>query len=104
MIENDNGNSQFLKDCETDWNLNIEFIHWLNYWFKEYKKKAKIDLTYHKFEYKNKKYTQKEIINKIIKLTDKIIKDADGFWNEEVMPLIDETFELFHLVFYAMWW
>lgn len=95
-----------IKGCKVDWCLNMEFIYWLNKWFKEYKKNASkiVDLTYHKFTYKDREMTQIEIIDRIIELTDIIKKDADGFWNKEVMPLVDEVFELFHLVFYAMWW
>lgn len=78
MIENKEGNSQFLEGCNTDWNLNHEFILWLNYWFKEFKKKASIDLKFHKFEYKGKEMTQGEIIEKVIKLTD--IDNREIIW------------------------
>jgi len=107
MIENNNGTSQFLKDCNTDWNLNHEFICWLNYWLKEYKKKAEIDLTFHKFMYKSRQWTQEEIIDRLIELTSKVNNDFYEFERakeKEVQKMVDEIFYLFHLVFWAMWW
>ena len=107
MIENKEGDSQFLEGCNTDWNLDHEFILWLNYWFKEFKKKAKIDLKFHKFEYKGKEMTQGEIIDKVIELTDKIHKYYYEFGSEEYKELgndVDEVFDLFKLVYWCMWW
>ena len=105
MIEQEEGyNSQFLRGCNTDWNINTEFIYWINYWFKEYRDKAGIDLSFHRFEYKGKEYTQKEIIDRVIEVTEEIIKDDDCFWDKDVAKKVDEVFDLFHLVFYAMWW
>ena len=107
MIENNNGTSQFLKGCNTDWNLNHEFICWLNYWLKEYKKNTKgmVDLTYHNFKTKKRVYTQAEIIDRLIELTANADKIYYDFEKEEVFEkTVDEIFELFHLVFWAMWW
>lgn len=95
-------NSQFLYGCDTDWNLNTEFIHWVNYWFKEFKKKAKIDMTFHKFEYNGILLTQEQVIDRIIQLTDTII-EVDDWWGIEDGDL-EETLDLFKLVFPAMWW
>lgn len=95
-------NSQFLYGCDTDWNLNTEFIHWANYWFKEYKKNTIADLTFHKFEYNGILLTQEQIIDKIIDITDHIIKVND--WWETEDSEWEETLDLFKLVFPAMWW
>lgn len=102
-------NSQFLEDCNTDWNLNHEFICWLNYWCKEYLKNAgnMVDLSYHKFEYKDEELSQKEIIERIIELTEKIhthYYDYDSNEYEELDKDVDEVFILFRLVFWCMWW
>lgn len=90
---------------DADWALDFSFIEWVNYWFKEYKKKASkmVDLTFHKFEYKGQTYTQIQLIDKIIELTDKII-EIDDFWDKGVVEMVDEVFELFHKIFLAMWW
>lgn len=98
-------NSQFLYGCNTDWNLNHEFICWLNHWFKEYKDKAEVKLDYHKFDYAGKEMTQLEIIDRIIELTDKVHKDYYEF--DEYRQLekdVNEIFDLFRLVYWAMWW
>jgi len=102
-------NSQFLEGCNTDWNLNHELICWLNYWFKEYLKNASgmVDLEYHRYKYKEQEYSQKEIIIKIIELTDKIHTYYYDFEKEEYKELendVNEVFDLFKLVFWAMWW
>ena len=103
MLKDNNGyTSQFIENCDADWNLNSEFIHWLNYWFKEFKEKAKIDLEFHVFLYKGEELTQIEIIDRIIELTDKILKEDELFWGSE--EELDEVFMLFRIVFPAMWW
>lgn len=94
--------SKFIKKCDTDWNLNYEFLYWLNKWFKVFKKRAYIDLTFHKFKYKNKIMTQEEIIDRIIELTDSGIKDYDNiFYNKKNY---NELMDLWKLVCPAMWW
>lgn len=108
MIENDKEhNSQFLVGCNTDWNLNHEFICWLNYWLKEYKKNTTgmIDITYHKFMYKSKQWTQEEIIDRLIELTEYVNVNYYEYDKEkEIEQAVNEIFNLFHLVFWAMWW
>lgn len=98
-------NSQFFEDCNTDWNLNVEFIHWLNYHLKRYLENAEkiVDLTYRKFTYAGKEFTQKEVIEELIRLTDEFLKDE---WGDErkQLEIVDEIFDLFHLVFWNMWW
>lgn len=96
-------NSQFLKDCDTDWNLNIEFIHWLRYWCKEYLKKASavVNLDYHVID----GHTQKEAIEHLIDLCNEFL-ESDCYWlNERKSEMIvDEIFDLFHKLFWYMWW
>ena len=99
--------SQFLYGCDTDWNLNHEFICWLGYWFKKHKERARIHLDFHKFEYKGKELTQGEIIDMIIALCDDVNKDYYEFEpeiEEKVREEVDEIFDLFKLVYWAMWW
>lgn len=53
------------------WDLNISFFKYINSRFTEFKKQASktIDLTYHKYDYKGKTYTQLELIDEIIRLS-----------------------------------
>ena len=97
------------SDDET-WNLNYEFILWLNSRFKKYREQAikMVDLEYYKFEYKDKIYTQLQIIDRIIELTDYIINNDyyEMMWSdiEHLEAMKNEIFDLFKMSFGAMWW
>jgi len=93
-------NSQFLKDCDTDWNLNVEFIHWLRYHCKEYIKKAgaMVELNFHIID----GHTQREAIEHLISLCDDFLELDD--WDEERIKIVDEIFDMFHKLFWYMWW
>ena len=100
-------NSQFLYGCDTDWNINHELICWLKYWFKVYKEKTITDLSFHKFEYKDKTMTQEEIIDRVMELCDFIDKNIYKFDMEtykKVEEKSDELFDLLKLVWGCMWW
>lgn len=91
------------------WNLNLSFIEWVNSRFKRYMKDASkmIDLEFHTFKYKRKKYTQKEIIERIIKLSDEVLEIGFNYDNEtkdKINEDVNEMFDLFKIVFWAMWW
>jgi len=89
-----------------EWNLNIESMKWLNKYMKKYLKGADryVDLTYHKYKYHKMEYTQRDIIERIIYLTDEIIKE-DSLINElQTVEYVNEVFDLYHKVYFAMWW
>ena len=92
------------SDDET-WNLDCEFIKWVNSRFKKYKEKASkiVDLEFHKFEYEGKEYTQLELIDKVIKLSNEYI-DTDLLSEDKLDPIKDEIFDIFKLIFWTMWW
>jgi hypothetical protein len=97
------------SDDET-WNLNYEFILWSNSRFKKYREQAvkMVDLEYYKFEYKDKIYTQLQVIDRIIELTDYIINNDyyEMMWSdiERLEAMKNEIFDLFKMSFGAMWW
>ena len=100
------------SDDET-WNLDYEFIKWVNTRFKKYKEQASqiVDLEYHKFKYKKHEYTQLQIIDRIIEITDYLLNDDcfEIIFNlipepEKVISLRDEFLDLFKLVLNVMWW
>ena len=97
------------SDDET-WNLNYEFILWLNSRFKKYREQAIkiVNLEYYKFEYKDKIYTQLQVIDRIIELTDYIINNDyyEMMWSdvERLEAMKNEIFDLFKISFGAMWW
>lgn len=92
------------SDDET-WNLDLEFIKWINSRFKKYKEKAGklVDLETHQFTYKKKRYTQLELIDKVIKLSDEYINSKSVF-EDKLDPIKNEIFDIFKLIFWSMWW
>ena len=98
----------FKKKPKIDWNLDYEFMKWLNKWFKEYRKNASkiVDLKFHIYTYNGKEYTQLQIIDRIINLTDKLI-DENYYYGEDMKKVCDECMEvldLFKIVYWNMWW
>lgn len=95
------------SDDET-WNLDYEFIKWINSRFKRYKKLASknICLTYHNFTYKGKEYTQLELIDKVIEISNIVVNEDKWFSKnfEELDPIKNEIFDIFKLIFWTMWW
>lgn len=91
------------SDDET-WNLDFEFIKWVNSRFKKYLEKSSgiVDLEYHTFVYKRKKHTQLELINKVIKLSDEYINSE--CFEDKLEPIKNEIFDIFKLIFWTMWW
>lgn len=92
------------SDDET-WNLDCEFIKWVNSRFKKYKEEAGkiVDLEFHRFEYEGKEYTQLELIDKVIKLSNEYI-DTNLLFEDKLGPIKDEIFDIFKLIFWTMWW
>ena len=97
------------SDDET-WNLDYEFIKWVNSRFKKYKEGAigTVDLEYHKFKYKRKEYTQLQLIDRVIELTDEML--TDEYWDlmctdaGRLKKNKDEVFDIFKLIYGVMWW
>lgn len=97
------------SDDET-YNLNYQFIKWINVRFKKYKELAnkRVDLGYHKFTYQGKEYTQLELIEREIYLTEELL--GDDFWSFDTIKItktkemVEEVFDIFKLIFFTMWW
>lgn len=87
------------KDC---WNLDVSFIHWLKERLPVYLKDASsvVNLNCSKITYKDKEYTQEEIIKRMIELIN-LIED-DYIFSESAY--VDELLDLWKLVFRKMWW
>ena len=95
------------RKSKVDWNIDYEFLVWVNHWFKEFRKNAKIDLEFHRYNYNDNVMTQKEIIDRIIQLTDNLTLGMSGNYfiaDEDVVSKVDEIFDLFHIVYWDMWW
>jgi len=93
------------KEC---WNLDYELVKWLNEHLKVYKEEASeiVDLEFYKFPYKNEEYTQLQILNRLIEITNYLL-DADYFVNRNVELINknkDEMYDLLKIVHWQLWW
>lgn len=101
MKKNTIKKNRIRRDC---WSLDGTFIRWLNEHLKVYLRDADkvVDLDYHKFNYKGKECTQKELIIYLIRITDDLIPMDN--WDEEYGDLCNEMLDIWKLIFPAMWW
>ena len=90
------------------YSLDYSLIEWLNEHLKIYLKETEgiIDLTFHKFTYKKQEYTQLEIVNRLIEITDYLLDDDNYFWgnNKEKERLVKEMYDLLKLIHFYLWW
>lgn len=94
------------SDDET-WNLNYEFIKWINSRFKKYKEETSeiVDLEYRTFTYKRKKYTQLELIDKVIELSDTLLANYWVYEDDfDKYGIANEILDIFKIIFWNMWW
>jgi len=89
------------KEC---WNLDYEFLKWLNIHLKQYIKDASkiVDLEFKEYEYSGIVYTQKSLIERMIDLTDKLTNE--NFVPNDNYDMTEEVLDLFKIVFYDLWW
>ena len=89
------------KEC---WSLDVAFIDWLNTRLKVYKHDASkiVKLDFHKFDYEGKEWTQIELIDKLIHLTDEI-KNID-IPDEKYILLLNQACDIWKIILPAMWW
>lgn len=90
------------------YSLDYSLIEWLNEHLKIYLKETEgiIDLTFHKFTYKKQEYTQIEIVNRLIEITDYLLDDDNYFWgnDKEKERLVKEMYDLLKLVHFYLCW
>lgn len=105
------------KISEECWNLDYELIKWLNEHLKVYLKDSivAVDLEFYKFKYKNNEYTQLEIINKLIEVTDYLMSDEPHYGGnydrllskndiKKINARKNEMYDLLKLVHWNLWW
>lgn len=96
------------SDDET-WAIDLYFIKWLKVHLEKYLKDAgkAIDLEFHKFEYKGKKYNLFLLVNKMIYLCDKLLAYYE-VWDLDNHKKIEETknelLDIFKLTFFYLGW
>ena len=97
------------KFIEETYNVDYELIKWLNEHLKMYLEIAgkKIDLDYHKFNFRGKEYTQRELILKLIADTDYLLLDywENVFSNSSKMEKAkNEMYSILMLIHWSLWW
>ena len=63
-----------------------------------------VNLEYHVLTYKDKEYTQKEAIHKMIELVDYLTSDSVDDWSEEYNKKYDMLFDLWKIWARCLWW
>lgn len=114
ILTNKKIKKKLIEEC---WNLDFELIKWLNEHLKVYIQESikAVDLEFHKFKYKNKEYTQLEIINRLIEITDMLLRDEPYNWGnydrlittKEIKTINarkNEMYDLLKLVHWQLWW
>ena len=100
-------------DSRETWSLDHVFYMWLYERLKMYKEYAGeiVNLDFHKFVYKEKEYTQRELINMMIQRLEYYFKffgkeDSSKSYEEyeEEYESVKEIGEIWALVLPAMWW
>lgn len=94
-------------DSRETWSLDYVFYMWLYERLKMFVEYAGeiVNLNFHKFIYKEKEYTQLELINMMIERLEFYFKKGDSFdLSEEEYEFIKEIGEIWALVLPAMWW
>ena len=95
------------KLIEETYSLDYSFVKWLNTHLKVYLEYALkyIDLEFHKFNYKGKEYTQLQMINKLIEITDYLVDEDTYFnWEEKTFEYIKEMLDIYALIFNSLSW
>ena len=100
-IKKKNAKGNIHRNCR---NLDLSFLDWLEKHLKVYKKDASeiVDLSSSKIKYKDKDYTQEEIINRMLFLLEdmKPRYEFDDIYFKE----LDELLDLWKAVFRFMWY
>ena len=95
-------------DPRETWNLDTQFAYWLFTRCSMYLKEAsdKVDLSYHKFEFEGKTYTQEEAINQILEWSEPYLKKFSLSGEEETKAYdsFSKACRLWAEIVPAMWW
>lgn len=90
-------------DERETWSLDYTWRLWLYERLKAFKEWANIDLKYHKFKYKNKDYTQEQLIDMIIERLEFYFSDYNELDIEQT-KYINEVEKIWALIIDSMWW
>lgn len=90
-------------DRET-WTLGYSFHLWLYERLKRFIEVCIIDLDYHKFEYRGKTYTQREMFDMMLERLEFSFKPEYNDCDEEQYTYVSEIEQIWAIVISAAWW
>ena len=105
-------NKKISEEC---FNLNYELIKWLNEHLKVYLEEANkiVNLEYDKYKYRGKECNFKELLEKLINITDNLLIDDEYVsWNYEENikiakrqeALKNSMYDILKLIHWGLWW
>lgn len=88
------------------WCLDYVFYGWLYERLKMYLEANCVDLSYHKFEYNGREYTQKELIDKMLHGCELALfeENEHKHLTDEEKKIVDDVRWIWATVMPAMWW
>ena len=102
------------KIKEECWNLDYHLVVWLNEHLKVYNEDNNVDTYYEEFNYKGKKITFQEVLDRLIDITDWLLTcSAYDYMRDveqnngnvkEINSKKDEMYDLLKLVHWQLWW
>ena len=103
--ENKMKKKELEKMTEECWDLGNSLVKWLNEHLKFFKEDVTgiINLEFHTYIYNGKEYTQLEIINRLIELTEEL-QDVYSIVPDDKEKMKDEMYDLLKLVHFDLWW
>lgn len=89
------------KEC---WGLDYAWLEWLRERLPVFLKEADrvVNLEYHTFSYRGKTWTQKALIEELIKLLKSI--DGKDEWDDGYVEVCDDIIDIWKLIYHYMWW
>lgn len=91
-------------DSRETWDLNYSWHLWLYERLKMFVDITIINLDFHKFKFKEKEYTQREMIDLMLERLKFSFSKEYNDWDEEQVEYVCEIEEIWAMVCPAMWW
>ena len=93
-------------DSRETWNLDYTFYLWLYEHLMKYLEDAEkvVDLTWTKVDYNGKTYTQRELIDKMLKRLNAYFNDDINEYDKDDYKWLHEIEAIWAVILPAMWW
>lgn len=94
------------KLIEETYDISYYFVLWLNEHLKVYKEHASkiIDLTYHKIKVDDVEYNLEEVLNIMIRTSDRLLDEDYYYYDKDSQKDVDILLKFFTKSFDLLWW